>query len=185
MKTHAFALLALAISLPEPMFAQERWPLSVEANVGVTRGQSDASARYRGSSNGGLADILIGVRLHPPGRAGAFIALDAAVHAINWTTTSDCLPLSDGSCAPWFPGFGAVTLLGGWESQSTRLRVLGGPGIVSSDNRATPGFVGRLDVAMPVLGHISLTANANTLIVPSWNGDRFYFLAGGLGLRIR
>lgn len=185
MNNYVFALLAIATVLPEPMFAQERWPLSVEANLGVTRGHSDASARYRGSSNGGLADVLVGVRLHAPGRAGAFIALDAAAHAINWTTTSDCLLASDGSCAPWFPGFGAVAVLGGWESRSTRLRVLGGPGIVSSDNREAPGLVGRVDAALPVLGHISLTANVNTLIVPSWNGDRFYFLAGGLGLRIR
>jgi hypothetical protein len=79
----------------------------------------------------------------------------------------------------------AVSVLAGWESRSTRLRVLGGPGIVISKQGETPGLRARADAALPVIGHIALTATVNTLIVPSWNGDRFYFIAGGLGLRLR
>jgi hypothetical protein len=170
---------------PTPATAQDRWPITLEAHVGGTRGHSDNNGRYRGARDGLWAEILAGARLHSADRAGPFIALGAGVHALNTVRTLDCAPAPGGGCVPWFPGFGAVSLLGGWESRSTNLRLLGGPGLVSSDDEEAAGIVGRFDAALPLLEHISTVASLNALVVPSWNGDRFYHIAIGVGLRVR
>jgi hypothetical protein len=170
---------------PTPLIAQDRWPITLEAFVGGTRGHSDNNERYRGGREGLWADILAGGKLHSDDRAGALIALSAGMHVVNHVTTADCLPAPEAGCVPWFPGFGAVSLLGGWESRSTNLRLLGGPGFVTSDGEEAAGFAGRLDAALPLVGHISTAASLSTLVVPSWKGDRFYHLSLGVGFRIR
>jgi hypothetical protein len=63
--------------------------------------------------------------------------------------------------------------------------MLGGPSFATADDEATAGFVGRIDVALPLAGHISTAASFSTLVVPSWNGDLFYQTSLGVGLRLR
>lgn len=170
---------------PTPLIAQDRWPITLEAFVGGTRGHSDNDGRYRGGRDGPWAEVLVGGRLHSDDRPGALIALSVGMHGVNRNITSDCQPAPDGGCVPWFPGFGAVSLLGGWESRSTNLRLLGGPGFVRSEGEGAAGFAGRLDAALPLVGHISMAASLSTLVVPSWKGDRFYQISLGVGFRVR
>lgn len=181
----ALSMLALATLVPAPAVAQDPWPVSIEASAGATRGYSNASGSYRGQPTGSMAAIRIGMPLHPRDRAGAFIALDATALGVNQTRLGDCIAAPGGGCVPYFPGMLAVSALGGWESRSTRLRVLGGPAIVSADYVEAAGFTGRADLALPTFWRLSLTGNVSTLFVPSWQGDRFLYLTGGLGMRLR
>lgn len=184
-----YALLCLtAVSLfagPTPLIAQDRWPITLEAFVGGTRGHSDNNGRYRGGRDGLWAEILAGHKLHSDDRPGALIALSAGMQTTDKGYTDDCLPAPEGGCVPWFPRFGVVSLLGGWESRSTNLRLLGGPGFVRSDGEKAAGFAGRLDAALPLVGHISTTASLSTLVIPAWRGDRFHHISLGVGFRVR
>lgn len=177
-------VLAL-LAAPANSTAQERWPVTIEAYVGGTRGHSDNVERYRGSQHGWWADLLVGARLHSPERSGAFVALAATSYAVNSVQTLDCPPAPAGGCVPYFPGFGSTSLLAGWESHSTNVRVLAGPSVVSSDHDVTAGFVGRFDLALPLAGRISAAASLGTLVVPSWNRDLFVQTSFGIGLRLR
>jgi len=170
---------------PTPLIAQDRWPITLEAFVGGTRGHSDNNGRYRGGRGGLWADILAGGRLHADDRSGALIALSAGMQTTDKGYTDDCLPAPEGGCVPWFPRFGAVSLLGGWESRSTNLRLLGGPAFVRSAGEGAAGFAGRLDAALPLVGHISTAASLSTVAIPSWRGDRFYHISLGVGFRVR
>jgi len=165
--------------------AQGRWAMTFEVYLGRTRGNSDNDAGYRGDRNGLLAGLLVGRRFHAAESGGMLLALDATMRAVNTTRTSDCLIAPDGGCIPWFPSFGGVSLLAGWESRSTNLRFLAGPGVISSDFNQTLGLAGRVDLAVPMVWRISAMANVNTTFVPSWDGDRFYYLGIGVGLRVR
>ena len=178
----AFALFAL----PAFASAQDRWPVTAEAYLGLTRGHSDDDARFRGGRGGILAEVLVGARIHSVARAGAFLAVHAGFHGMNIVRTADCLLAPNGGCVPWFPGVGVVSSLAGWESRSTNLRLLVGPALVMpEEDENTAGFVGRFDAALPLITHISAVASLNTLVVPSYNSDRFYYLAFGVGLRLR
>lgn len=163
------------------LVAQQPWPVTLEASLGVTRGFSDNNARYRGARAGPLADILFGVRLHPPGRSGAFVAMTGTYHAVNAVKTADCPLAPDGGCIPWFPGFTTVSLLAGWESARTNWRLLAGPTMVERKLAAS----GRVDVAFPMVWHAALTFSLSTLFVPSWEGDTFLYPGFTAGLRLR
>jgi hypothetical protein len=115
-----------------------------------------------------------------------FLALHAGIHALNIIVTDDCPPAPDGRdrCQLWFPGFGVVSILGGWESRSTSLRLLGGPAFVASEEK-TAGFVGRIDAATPSIGRLSAVASISSLFVPSHKDDRFLHTALAIGLRVR
>ncbi len=133
-----------------------------------------------------MGDILIGRRLHGAERSGVFAAIGYGGHAASIATTDDCLIAPDGGCVPWFPNFGGPSIMAGWESQSTRLRVLGGLAYLESDfGDATVGIVTRGDAVLGSISHIAAMITINGLLVPSSNGDRFGFLGIGLGLRIR
>ena len=165
--------------------AQHLWPITVEATLGATRGLSSHSDSYRGHRSGLFLDLLIGGRLHSPSTAGAFIALDLTAHAVNFIHTADCLLAPDGACVPWYPGFAGTSFLAGWESKSTTLRIVFGPGIVTAESDRALSLVGRVDTAFPVFWRTSLTSTFATLFVPNWNSDRFVNLSVGLGLRLR
>jgi hypothetical protein len=165
--------------------AQTPWPVSVEANLGATRGLSSNDGAYRGGRSGVMADALVGARLHGPETGGAFVAVNGTMHLVNYIRTTDCPLRPDGSCVPWFPEIGVVSLLGGWESKSTNVRVLGGAGVASSDFRKVLGIVSRVDLGLPFLRRTSLVASLNTLVVPSLDGDTFFFFAAGAGIRVR
>lgn len=185
--SHRLLLLAAAAVFLQAgeVRAQSRWPVAVEAYLGATRGFSSDNGAYRGDRTGFLADALVGARLHGADTGGAFIAVGGSMHVVNYTHTLECILGPDGGCVPYFPEVGAVSLLGGWESRSTNVRVLGGPAVASSDFRKVLGFVNRLDLAVPFVGHTSLVGSLNTLLVPSLDGNRFFFIALGAGLRLR
>lgn len=183
--TRSLITAIIILSLPTTSRAQQPWPVTLEVHLGPSRGYSSDSDSYRGSRTGALIDLLVGTRLHPADRAGAFVALSAGGRAMNIAQTDDCIIAPDGGCVPWFPAPGAFSALAGWESQSTNLRLLAGPGLMSLDHDRTLGVTARLDAAIPVFTHVSAAATVNSLFIPSWNGDRFYYVGVGAGLRIR
>jgi hypothetical protein len=159
--------------------------MSLEVYLGPSHGSSNDNKSFRGQRVGVFADLLFGMRVHPPDRSGLFVALDVGGHGMNTHITDDCILAPDGGCVPWFPGFGGISVLAGVESRSTNLRMLVGPGIVSSDYERTVGVTARADGALPLFSHVSGAATVSTLIVPSWNGDRFFYFALAAGLRFR
>jgi hypothetical protein len=169
------------------MVAQDRWPVTAELYLGATRGYGDNVRGYRGSRNGVLAEILTGTRLHPVDRAGPILALHFGAHVVNPFQTDDCVVAPDGTpCAPWFPGFGVVSFLGGWESRTTDVRFLAGPGYATTDPGAgTASLIGRADAAVRLLGRLSAVGSLSSLLVPSYNEDLFFNIALGVGLRLR
>ena len=178
-------VFTLVLLIPAPLPAQEQWPVSVEAYLGATHGYSDDDDSFRGNRAGIFADLLLGMRVHGTDRSGVFIALDFTGHGVNISVTDDCVVAPDGGCVPWFPGMAGISTLAGWESRSTDLRILVGPGIVSSDSEPTPGLTSRIDGALPLFWHLSGVATLSSLFVPTWNGDRFFYVALGAGLRFR
>ena len=178
-------IIVLSLTIPAILQAQEPWPISLEIYIGPTRGFSDDDNSYRGSRTGVLADLLIGTRIHPADQAGAFVALGIGGHGINLQQTDDCILRPSGGCVPWFPAIGGLSALTGWESRSTRFRLLAGPSIVSSDSKAALGVSARVDGALPLPSHITGAVTLSTLLVPSWDGDRFFYCGFGIGLRIR
>jgi hypothetical protein len=175
----AFALVPRSVS------AQERWPYTLEVYVGHTRATSNNGDAYRGDTRGIMGGIIIGRRLHAADRAGPIIALGYGGHAASLTTESDCLLAPGGGCVPWFPNFGGPSLLSGWESRSTNLRFLAGPGFMQSDDGDAFGLVGRVDATLGSFSHLSAMATIDGLFVPSYQGDRFASVGIGIGLRVR
>lgn len=179
-----FSSLCLLV-MPAPLLAQEHWPVAIEAMMGHTQGRSLDDEQYRGGRDGELVGVLLGAALHSSERSGPFVALAFDFHAINLDQKTDCVPRPDGGCVPYFPGIGVASLMGGWESASTQLRVLAGMGIVDAGPKTTLGLSGRIDAALPAIWHVSLFGSLQTKFIPSWHGDRLLYTAVSVGLRLR
>lgn len=180
------ALVGLALLLAAPVAAQyDPWPVSVEFSLGHGAGSTDGE--YRDNGGGPAVDLLLGVRLRSTDR-GAWVTAVSTSAQGPLAHTDDCLVAADGGCVPWFPNFGTIALLGGWETSSAALRVLTGPALVTDSGtwpKSRSAWVLRFDAAQRWFGRISMLASARGSWVPSYEGDRFLLGALALGLRIR
>ena len=175
----------LWLATADAVESQDRWPASFEASIGAGAGRS--SGEYRGNDKGFLADLLVGARVGSAFGGGLFGALSFGVQGAG-TVTTDCMPASDGGCVDGFPEFTAVSVLGGWERQSTDFRVLSGPAVVRAyGDWSFEGFgwMGRIDIGLPLAGHLSATGSVRGIVVPSYRGESYQLLGVGVGLRIR
>jgi len=173
-------------ALPLPGTAQDRWPVSIEANVGLGSGVSTGAYADRLVGVSGAA--LVGVRLGPWGSGNFFAAVAFAEQASAFAVEDHCQPGPDGSCLDRFPHFTTLSLLVGREARSTGRRLLMGPAALRADGdweNIRFAWVVRADAASAPLGRVSLTAVAKGFIVPSYEGNSFLMLALGVGLRIR
>jgi len=182
----AVALLAVGLPVSSPLSAQDRWPGSVEASLGLSSGRS--SGEYQDFSVGLSLDALLGAPLAQTDKGRVFGAI--AYSAQGPGPTDDvCILTADGSCLPRFPSVGTASLLGGWERSDTRLRVLTGPALAGDaagdwrDYRLA--WVARVDAASGSLGRLALVASLRATLVPSYDEDSLQLVALGVGLRLR
>ena len=175
----SFGVLAFVHS---PCSAQQLSPISFEANVGM--GLGGGSAPY-GSSGASLsADALFGFRVAQLGSASLVIAASGSGQAPGVHVAS-CDALPGGSCSPDFPVFWIVSTLVGLETAHGGARILVGPAVaISSSQRVRAGQV-RLDLAKPLVPHVSLLMSARFAYVPEYRGSSFSLGAAGVGLRLR
>ena len=185
MAVKVVVLLLLMATLPEVVHAQERWPLSLEGSFGRGWGFSGKDRLYRGDRDAAAFALLLGGRLHRAREAGPFVALEAYGHANNVAVTSDCILAPGGGCVPWFPGFWGLSMLGGWETRSTALRVLAGPSIADYEADPSLGLSARIDVALTNSSRLAPSASVRLLHVPDYADDRITYIALGIGIRIR
>lgn len=173
---------ALALALPLNAAAQQTRALSFDVNFGVETVRT--SGEYRDPHQGSAVDALLAMRLRGAGR-GALLAGLSAGTPWAWTSTSVCLPASNGECIPTFPQFMKAGALMGWENPTATLRAMGGPAYVRADGRQAFGLQGRVDGAAPISRHLALVASVRGTVVPNYRGDAFEVYALGVGIRIR
>jgi hypothetical protein len=126
----------------------------------------------------------LAMRLRAAGR-GALLAGLSAGAPWAWSSTTVCLPASNGGCIPTFPQFLKVGALVGWENPSTTLRAMGGPAYVRADGKQAFSLQGRVDGAAPISRHLALVASVRGTVVPNYRGDAFGVYALGVGIRMR
>ena len=161
--------------------SQERWPVSIEATVGL--GVGDTNGDYRDNGTGVTADVSVAWRVRPSNKGGF-------VGGLNWAgqgtgPTSDiCILRTDGTCVPRFPDFFIIGALLGWENGRENVRFLAGPARVDAGSSIL-GWQARLDASVPLAWHVSVLGSARGILLPDYRGDQFRLGALGIGLRLR
>lgn len=172
----------LAISRVSPGAAQRLSPVSFDVNVGAGLGGSSAP---HGSSAGLSADAVLGFR--PRARAhaagGFVIAVSGSGQAFGVGEVS-CDALPGGTCTPEFPKFWVFSMLAGWETANGGVRFLVGPAVARSSSRGVGAMHVRLDLAKPIVNHVSLLASVRSVYIPKYRGDSFRLGAIGVGVRL-
>ena len=111
-----------------------------------------------------------------------------ALIAQGGTLVSDdeCIVDPRGGCLDVFPSWAAYGLLAGLERRDTNVRLSIGPALAQS-NRFDEVFsmVARFDGSAAMLWRFSVTGTVSGLLIPSYQGNYFYYIGAGLGLRIR
>ena len=145
--TGSLAAAVLALALPLSAAAQQTRVVSFDANFGVET--IHTSGEFRAPHRGSAVDALLAMRLQGAGRGTLLAGLSAGT-PWAWTSTSICLPASNGGCIPTFPQFLKAGALVGWENAGATLRAMGGPAYVRADGSQAFGLHGRVDGAAPI-----------------------------------
>lgn len=115
---------------------------------------------------------------------GGFVAaISTSGQALGVHSACDVVP--GGTCPPDFPAFWTLSALAGWESGNGRTRFLVGPAFARSSGKLAGAAQARVEVAMPITGHVSLLASGRFVHIPSYRGDSFNLGSIGVGLRLR
>ena len=181
------SLLLATILSPATARAQRSLrPAGVDLGLGLSFGRGGGMRHHR---NGLAATAAAAWHLRAAGPGVLVVAATASTQG-PFGFGDDCVLLASGGCAPNYPGFHTLGLLGGWGLQSGArsgaLRVLAGPAAFHSREGATrPGVQARADVATPAVARVALTAWGQAGVVPQLRGERYHMAAFGIGLRVR
>lgn len=163
--------------------AQRPWPVWFEANLGLGLGAT--SAQYRDNNVGISADALLGFQVHKLSHGAVVTALAVGVQS-GGPVTDVCILKPDGSCVPSWPGFQIFSLLAGWETSTSAVRVMAGPAYVRVDYDPVPvAASARFDAAFALASHFSFTTSVRAVLLRSDNSDAFQLFAIGIGFRVR
>jgi hypothetical protein len=186
----AIAAVALFSACAQALSAQDPpTRLSVDGAVGGGHGWRGGERVERGLI---AADLLVTIRLGGDTRQGFLVGLEASR---DWQMNGDllCLVRPDGGCIPQYPGFDAVSVVGGhqWRLEpGLRVRVLGGPGYYTAyfDHNITKnhslGVGARTDVAVRLYRPVSATVAARGAWIPRIRGQSYVPGALMIGLRL-
>ena len=159
-------------------------PAALDLGAGVWNGRGGSVLDRR---TGVVFDALISWRALALRRSNVVIAVNAA-DAETLDHGDSCLfDLPNNRCAPDYPQFTSLGVLGGLEAigAAGTVRALVGPGIFSVDGAGSAGGVqARIDVATPSVYHVALIAVLRGALVPSFRGDAYQVGSAGLGIRI-
>lgn len=178
-------IVGLLQAAPTRALTQDPGPASLELGLGLAL--VDAPDHYRAANLAFTAHALATLRPGDRSGGGLLGALEvSAVSPGGHTDVCDILP--GGECAPTLPVFTTVSPLLAWEGRGGGLRVAAGPAAAWGDDgccSARFAAVTRADVFSGPRGPFSLSGFARALLVPSYDGGAFGFVALGIGLRFR
>ena len=176
--------LGAAAALAPAAAAQQPFPVSVDASLGVRMG-SGGEYDDRG---GAAADLVVGVNLGRSG-AGTLVGAVTAGAQASMGGDLDCMLGRDGECIPTFPVLLSTGVLVGVSRSSSSgatSRVLAGPAYFrGEDEGGTLGLQGRLDVSTPPILHTALVVSLRGAVLPRFQGETIGTTSLGLGLRIQ
>lgn len=179
-----FLCLGAAAVLAPAAAAQQPFPVSVDASLGVRMG-SGGSYVDRG---GAAADLMVGLNLGRSG-AGTLVGAVTAGAQAHMGGDLDCMLSRDGECIPTFPVLLSVGALVGVSRPSawgSTTRVLAGPAYFRDEDRGGAlGLQGRLDVSTPPVLHTALVVSLRGAVLPGFRGETLGTTSLGLGLRIQ
>jgi hypothetical protein len=178
--------------------AQDRWPISLEANIGPGGGRTSApgwnpDGYLHRSTRGTGAEVLVALRAGSVARGGVVAGLSLGIIGTGGYEAI-CILREIGGCVPHFPEFTVLAATVGLETANGGFRVMAGPARVTGDvdrtltdreGSSATGWQGRIDWALPIVSRFSLCASVRGVLVPDYSGDSFQLWALGGGLRIR
>jgi hypothetical protein len=179
-----FLCLGAAAVLAPAATAQQPFPVSVDASLGVRTGSGGAYVNRGGAA----AELMVGVNL---GRSGAGTLVGAVTAGGQTPMNADlvCVLNHEGGCFPNFPVLLSVGALVGVSRPSASgftTRVLAGPAYFRGENEGSAlGLQGRLDVSSPPTLHTALVLSLRGAVLPGFQGETLGTTSLGLGLRIQ
>ena len=162
--------------------------VSIDGAIGGGHGWRGGERVERGLI---ATDFLVAIQLADT-RQGFLAGVDAGGY---WQMNGDllCLARVTGGCIPQYPGFDALSVVGGYQwrlAPVLRLRVLVGPGYYTAyfDHNTTTshslGLGARTDVAVPLSQFLSATVAARGGWVSRIRGQSYVPGAVVIGLRL-
>jgi hypothetical protein len=162
--------LALSLMVARPLAAQTHDKFSFDLTVGTSAG---ADGRQHYVANDVAGEATVAFRPHPDRIAAplAAITLGRRSPATGHGDAKCVLFLDQGGCAPYFPAFSHVGLIGGIELRATHLdvRVLAGPARYGAGSASGWGGQFHVDGAIGFT-HLALVAAGRRSWISSSTG---------------
>jgi hypothetical protein len=178
-------VVVLAMRLAPPLVAQSHPALSLDVTLGGSSGSGGRQDYYDSDDISG--EITLGMRQHPEPGLSWLSALTVGRRS-PLEFGDKCVVRLGGSsgCAPAFPTFSHVGLLGGgeWRGPATALRVLAGPAFYAGGGPSGVGAQLGLDGAVG-FRHLAFVAAARGSWIARVSGETLRCHSLEFGLRMQ
>jgi hypothetical protein len=182
-------VMMLAFSVAQPVAAQTRDAFTLDLTVGHSVVSGGRRQYY--SPNDVSGEVTLGYRLHPDHSVAPIAALTVGRRSPAELGHGDgrCIVFLDQpgpGCAPHFPAFGHVGLLGGLELRASNmaLRALAGPAIYGAG--AESGFGGQFHIDGAIgFTHLAIVVAVRQSVFKSDDDGTIRSRSWELGFRIQ
>ena len=178
-------VIALAMTIAPPLVAQSHPALSLDVTLGGSSGSGGRQDYY--DSVDISAEVTLGLRQHPE-RALSWLSAVTVGRRSPLEFGDKCVVrLGGGSgCAPAFPTFSHLGLLGGgeWRRAATAVRVLAGPAFYAGGGASGLGAQLHLDGAVG-FRHLAFVAAARGSWIARVSGEALRCHSLEFGLRVQ
>ena len=178
-------VVAVAASVAPPLAAQSRDRLSLDVTLGPSTGSGGRRYYYDSADMG--AEITLALRPHPESLSGWIAAVAVGRHTpVEFGDPCALDPGGGSGCAPAFPSFSHLGLLGGreWRRSHGAVRALVGPAFYCGGGAS--GLGGQLHVdAAAGFRHLQFVAAARGTWVDRFTGETLRAHSLEFGLRMQ
>lgn len=175
----------LAFSLATPLAAQASDSLSLDATVGQNSVYGGRRPYF--NSDGVSGEVTIALRFHPDRDVASIAALSVGGRAsADHGDVCAILPPPATGCAPPYPDFAHVGIVGGVEMRAAALalRVLAGPAYYGGSGRS--GLGAQFDVNGAIgFTHLALVFATRGTLLRRFDGESFHGRSIEAGLRVQ
>lgn len=175
----------LAMTLASPLSAQSHDSVSLDVTLGASTGYGGRRPYY--ASDDVAGEITLAVRPHPD-RSSAWIAAVTVGRRTPLEFGDPCViqPGAGSGCAPAFPSFSHLGLLGGreWRRSHVELRALAGPAFYGGSGASGLGGQMHLDGAAG-FRHLAFVAAVRGSWVARVDGETLRCRSLEFGLRVQ